>query len=139
MGEIRKRHTKQEEYARGIPNRRHMQEAYARGIRKRHTQEEDTRGRHKRKTQWRISQKHQKEMSRKRHIPSNRYVRTPTAATTIQHTASPPRDLHPLTCNPCETKPPEELRSMTAEKTTINYTKCIVKYNQFPSTHSSIP
>eukprot|EP00957_Ditylum_brightwellii_P089426 6809336-Ditylum_brightwellii.AAC.1 len=54
----------------------------------------------------------------RRHMPSNGYVRMPTAATTIQPTASPPRDVHPCTCNPRTTKPPEELRNMTAEKTT---------------------
>eukprot|EP00957_Ditylum_brightwellii_P163537 12451607-Ditylum_brightwellii.AAC.1 len=43
----------------------------------------------------------------RRHVPSNRYVRTPIARTTIQPTASPPRDVHPCTRNPHETKPPE--------------------------------
>eukprot|EP00957_Ditylum_brightwellii_P090870 6919406-Ditylum_brightwellii.AAC.1 len=75
----------------------------------------------------------------RRQVPSNRYVRTPAACTTIQPAASPPRDVHPRTCNPCETKQPEELHKMTAEKTTVNYTKCIAKYNQCSSTHSSIP
>eukprot|EP00957_Ditylum_brightwellii_P121646 9277167-Ditylum_brightwellii.AAC.1 len=64
---------------------------------------------------------------------------TPTTCTTIQPTASPPRDVHPCTYNPCETKPPEDLHKMTAEKTTVNCTKCIAKYNQLSSTHSSIP
>eukprot|EP00957_Ditylum_brightwellii_P198413 15120073-Ditylum_brightwellii.AAC.1 len=73
------------------------------------------------------------------HIPSNRYVRTTAAATTIQPTASPPRDVHAHTRNPRETKPPEELHNMIAEKTTVNYNKCIAKYNKISSTHSLIP
>eukprot|EP00957_Ditylum_brightwellii_P196569 14977306-Ditylum_brightwellii.AAC.2 len=56
----------------------------------------------------------------RRHIPSNRYIRTPTAPTAIQPTALPPRDIHPCTHNPRETKPPEQICNMTAEKTTIN-------------------
>eukprot|EP00957_Ditylum_brightwellii_P090002 6854704-Ditylum_brightwellii.AAC.1 len=54
----------------------------------------------------------------RRYIPSNRYIRTPTAGATTQPTSSPPRDVHPHSCNLHETKPPEQLHNMTAEKTT---------------------
>eukprot|EP00957_Ditylum_brightwellii_P051472 3902009-Ditylum_brightwellii.AAC.1 len=53
--------------------------------------------------------------------------------TITQTTSSVPRHNQP-----CETKPPEKLRSMTAGKTTENYTKCIAKYNKFSNIHSSI-
>ena len=66
--------------------------------------------------------------------PVNRYIRTPTASTTTQSTSSVTGQNQPR-----ETKPPEKLRSMIAEKTTENYTKCIAKYNKFSQTHSSIP
>ena len=66
--------------------------------------------------------------------PVNRYIRTPTASTTTQSTSSVPGQNQPR-----ETKPPEKLQSMIAEKTTENYTKCIAKYNKFSQTHSSIP
>eukprot|EP00957_Ditylum_brightwellii_P049161 3730159-Ditylum_brightwellii.AAC.1 len=55
-----------------------------------------------------------KEDKQRRHIPSNRCVRTPAAPTTIQPTASPPRNVHPCTCNPHETKPLFALETSTS-------------------------
>eukprot|EP00957_Ditylum_brightwellii_P137723 10499414-Ditylum_brightwellii.AAC.1 len=107
-----------------------MVEAYGRGRQKRKAKEEDT---------MENQPKAPNKDKQRRHRPTNRYVRTPTAPTTTQPTASPPRDVYPCAPNPHETKPPEKLHTMTAEETTINYIKCIAKYNQFCSTHSSIP
>eukprot|EP00957_Ditylum_brightwellii_P161507 12297178-Ditylum_brightwellii.AAC.1 len=102
----------QEAYTRGI-HKKNTQEEYTRGIHKKSTQEGDTRGRHNGE-----STKAPIGNEQRRQIPSNRYVRTPTACTTIQPTASPPRDVHIRTRNPHEIKPPEELCKMTAGKTT---------------------
>eukprot|EP00957_Ditylum_brightwellii_P000672 52859-Ditylum_brightwellii.AAC.1 len=100
---IHKKNTEWEEYTRGI-RKRHVQEAYARGMCNRNTHEEYARGRHKRKTQEEGTMENQPKApignEQRRKIPSNRYIRTPTSHTTIQPAASPPRDVHPCTCNP---------------------------------------
>ena len=115
-----------QEYAIGIPKK---------GIRKRNTEERNTQKEYRTKEYAMDNQPNTpKEDEQSSSRPVNRYIRTPTASTTTQSTSSVTGQNQPR-----EMKPPEKLRSMIAEKTTENYTKCIAKYNKFSQTHSSIP